>query len=377
MAFPKTDADCLNDLDDYNALVDYVNDLTAWYNLRTKFETGTTGTTADLPLMAAGDCWNLPTFWNGLQNRLSLIAKECVNWDLITAGRDIYAGNYQYLRNTHLWYPDEGDADYFERLCSLANAELSAASITGQDLDSTNWTSGNTGLYATINDIPFTRKPSGGRGPLHVFDQSFEPTAPRDCLDATIVNQIWAVCKVLESCAFNGFILNNGGSSTRLGGSIVNGGQKSLTVNIGGTCAATLASFQSTWPGTWSGLASSTRINGSVTKSFSGVSWSGTRARGQYQFTDVPTGTDVDVRDFVIFRDQSFLDTAETQDAIADITTTTGNTSATYTSAYYGNYAVDPSQGANLSIDCSDADGTYAYQVHGNIVFRKNFTAPS
>ena len=117
MAFPKTDDDCLNDLDDYNALVNYVNDLTAFYNLREKFKTGTTGTVADLPLMAAGDCWNLPTFWSNLQDRLSRIAKECVDWDLVTAGRDINYANFRYIQNINLWYPDEGKTDYFERLC--------------------------------------------------------------------------------------------------------------------------------------------------------------------------------------------------------------------------------------------------------------------
>jgi hypothetical protein len=376
MAFPKTDADCLNDLDDYNALVNYVNDLTAWYNLRTKFETGTTGTTADLPLMVAGDCWNLPTFWNGLQNRLSLIVQECVDWNLITAGRitpDFFNVNRRGMENVHLYRADEGTTAKFARLCSLANAELSAAGITGQDLDSTNWH----GFDST--NIPFTRKPSGERGPLQVLDQTFGLQATRDCIDATIVNQIWAVCKVLESCAFYGVIQNNGALS-QLGGTIVSGYKKNLTTTLSGsTCAATLASFQANWPGTWSTGVFSSSIGATVIKETpaGAHTWTGNRVRGKFEFTDVPTGSDVDVRDFVVYRGDDFVDTAETQNAMTDITTTTGNASATYTSAYYGDYAVDPTQGANLSIDCSDSDGTYSYQVDGFIVFRKNFTAPS
>lgn len=379
MAFPKTGDDCLNDLDDINALIDFVNDLTDWWNLYYKFHIGTLGTVTHLSNISSGDCYNSQSIWEPLQQRIQSIVREAVDYSLVANGQTVgtleeaFAGGGVQVPNISLTFPDVGNSDYYERFASAVNSVLSTAGITGQNMDSSGWST-----LLNLLEIPWSRS-TGDRGDMVVGD----------CVNATVLNQIWAACKVLESCAFPGYVRSGFGAAVanrRLGGTVIDRwGMGYTDFTNPSTCAVSLNNLRTNWPGTFL-AAGDGEVFAKVFKTeFSSPTqwrWSGSRARGKFEFTDVPTGTDVDIKEAVIYRQAGLdfyspIDVAKAEDEITDVTETTANTSATVTSGYYGNYTTDTSQGANATHDCTDANGSYGYGVTGFIALRKNFTAPS
>ena len=364
---PYSGLPCWGSVAHYNQFVTYLNGFTDFYNDMLKLQAGTTGTLADIAAMADGACWNSAIYWQRLQDRCSLLVSVMCDWSLVANGQDM--GTMSKAQNLHMMHPDEGDTDTFERFVTAANAELSTASITGCDFDNASYTS--------TTDIPW-HKTSGGVGP---FEEDV------DCIGRELTNQLWAACKVLEEFTMFGFGFDGLGSSGfSVDGLEYSDGATSTTTS----CALSRSSFNSGWPQTHSWTTDTGEVPGAMVRQwlFSIFhQWSGTRRRGTLRFDDVPTGSGIDVRICARFVDTQLsegfkaLDTAETENELTDVTTTTGNTGVgadVKTLGSYGDYSASPAEGANDDHTCSDPDNdTVGYRVFSFIAVKQAQSEPS
>ena len=386
---PRGAGNCINYLTDYNQMISVVNDASSFWNdcydrlLPLKLDQSL-GDLSALNTMTASDCWNTVDFWYDLQERIETLLWYAVDWSEFVNGASIYdkvslgsIGPAIYGQGVHLRLSDDGSSARWARFASLANAELSSAGVTGYDFNVTGWTNDNS--------IPWTHNLVLGGTTTNKVQ------AGTSCIDDDVVLRCWAACKVLQNITlwsrYPSYSLD---SSTTLDQRNVPTDRTNLESTV---CATAKTNYSDEWANvTYDALALNYDWAGcSVYRQYDQFfdeeyNFPTSRIRTAYSITNLPTGTNVDIKianvirmsgslSYQIFHD---FDSLGDEFDVLNMETHTNNASATKafpSSGLFGNYATNPL--ADAAIDCGASKKIWDYQLYPVIAMRKTIADPT